>query len=219
MSKSKIENQSQKEWRVPEAAPVVKERLYGVAIVDPPWQLYQRGKSSRSAARHYDLMTLDEIKSMPIPSLMLPDSFIHLWVTNAVLLSGQAKEVLDAWGYTPVSILCWLKETGGRLALGNFYRNNTEHVIVAKRGNPKVNFHGQPTYLIAPAQEHSHKPEEYHEIARRFSDGPYLEIFARRPYPGWDVWGNEVPSDIRIAGYEVPVYKEKAKQIGKEAHK
>jgi N6-adenosine-specific RNA methylase IME4 len=24
------------------------------------------------------------------------------------------------------------------------------------------------------------------------SPGPYVELFARRPAPGWSVWGNEV---------------------------
>jgi len=29
-----------------------------------------------------------------------------------------------------------------------------------------------------------------------FGDLPRIELFARQPTPGWDVWGNEVQSDI-----------------------
>ena len=48
-------------------------------------------------------------------------------------------------------------------------------------------------------------------IFERLSDGPYLELFARRRQSGWDCWGNEVPggSDIVIPGYPVPSYSEK----------
>jgi hypothetical protein len=28
--------------------------------------------------------------------------------------------------------------------------------------------------------------------------GPYLELFARRKRPGWDVWGNEVTCDVAL---------------------
>lgn len=47
------------------------------------------------------------------------------------------------------------------------------------------------------------------------SDGPYLELFARRRQPGWDVWGNEVESDIIMPG-DYPVPKYSAKALGEE---
>jgi hypothetical protein len=41
------------------------------------------------------------------------------------------------------------------------------------------------------------KPEQY-AIIERCSPGPYLELFARRRRPGWQVWGNEVDSDVQL---------------------
>lgn len=41
-------------------------------------------------------------------------------------------------------------------------------------------------------------------MIQRLSPGPYLELFARRPMAGWDVWGNQVESDITVPGYPVP---------------
>ena len=63
--------------------------------------------------------------------------------------------------------------------------------------------------MFCAQQDHSHKPEETFAIIQRLSDGPYLELFARRRTPGWDVWGNEIDSDIVIPGYPVPRYSDK----------
>lgn len=43
--------------------------------------------------------------------------------------------------------------------------------------------------------EHSRKPEEMRRMIEIVSPGPYLEVFARRAAPGWDIWGNEAPND------------------------
>jgi N6-adenosine-specific RNA methylase IME4 len=61
-----------------------------------------------------------------------------------------------------------------------------------------VQFKAQPTWLFAPLQDHSHKPEEQFAVIERVSPGPYLELFARRRQPGWDIWGNEVESDVAM---------------------
>ncbi len=61
--------------------------------------------------------------------------------------------------------------------------------------------------MFAPLQEHSHKPEEQYAVIERISDGPYLELFARRrPHSSanWSVWGDEIDADIVIPGYPVP---------------
>ena len=75
--------------------------------------------------------------------------------------------------------------------------------------------YGQPNWLFAPLQDHSHKPEEQFAIIERLSHGPYLELFARRRPTSacpeqWDVWGNEIASDLYIPGYPVPQYSAKA---------
>lgn len=63
--------------------------------------------------------------------------------------------------------------------------------------------------MFCAQQDHSHKPEEQFAVIERLSDGPYLELFARRHQPGWDCWGNEIDSDIVIPGYPVPTYSSK----------
>jgi hypothetical protein len=46
---------------------------------------------------------------------------------------------------------------------------------------------------MAPVREHSGKPEEVRQRIERLFPGPYLELYARKPAPGWTCWGNEIP--------------------------
>lgn len=178
---------------------------YKTILADPPWDIQQKGKS-RGAIRHYNLMTLDRIKAMPIADLVEENAHCWLWVTNATLEAGY--EVLRAWGFEPRSIHTWCKP---RLGLGTYLRNCTEHLLLGTRGKAPIQFKGQMNWGFMPLQDHSHKPEEVYDIIERCSEGNYLELFARRPRHGWGIWGNEVASDVKIKGFPVPVYKENAK--------
>jgi N6-adenosine-specific RNA methylase IME4 len=183
------------------------KKLYKTILADPPWG----GKESLQgggygAINHYDLMTLDQIKKMPIANLAEDNAHCWLWVTAATLEHGY--EVLREWGFTPRSIFIWVKP---RLGLGVYLRNCAEFLLLGTRGKEPIKFKAQMNWLFAPLQDHSHKPEEQYAIIERCSPGPYLELFARRSQPGWDKWGLEVESDIEIPGYPVPKVK------GKEA--
>ena len=170
---------------------------YRTILADPPWDIQQQG--ARGAGQHYSLMPLDAVKAMPVADLAAPDAHCWLWVTNATLRAGH--DVLEAWGFVPRSPLTWVKP---RLGLGNYLRNATEHLILGTRGQAPVKFRAQATWMFAPLQDHSHKPEEQYPLIERISEGPYLELFARRRQPGWDAWGNEIDSDIVMPGYPVP---------------
>jgi N6-adenosine-specific RNA methylase IME4 len=175
-------------------------RRFRTILADPPWDINQKG--SWGAERHYSLMTLERIKRMPIADLAEDNAHLWLWVTNATLRQGY--DVAEAWGFTVRSPLTWIKF---RLGLGPYLRNTTEHLLFATRGKAPVKFRSQPTWFNAPVQDHSHKPEEQYALIERISDGPYLELFARRRPPStadWSVWGNEIDSDVSLPGYPVP---------------
>ncbi|WP_306359826.1 MT-A70 family methyltransferase [Nocardia sp. CC227C] len=170
---------------------------YRTILADPPWNIDQAG--GRGAIRHYPLMTVDQIAAMPVADLAEDNAHLWLWVTNGSWRAGY--DVMSAWGFTYRSPLTWIKP---RFHLGNYLRNATEHLIFGTRGRAPVHYRSQPTWMFAPIQDHSHKPEEQYAIIERVSRGPYLELFARRRQPGWDAWGNEINSDIVIPGYPVP---------------
>jgi len=175
-------------------------KIFKTLLADPAWDLNQRGGAHGwGAERHYKLMPLEQIKTMPIADLVTEDAYLWLWIpTNQI---EQGIETVKAWGFTLRSVCTWLKPT---YALGNYLRTATEHLLFATKGHAPILFKAQPNWLFAPRQDHSHKPEEQYAMIERCSPGPYLELFARRRQPGWSVWGNEIDSDIDIPGYPVP---------------
>ena len=181
-----------------------EKKLYKTLLIDPPWSHFQQG--SKGASVHYNLMNLDEIKSIPVGDLAEPDAHLWLWVTNASLRDGF--DVIESYGFKTRSIFTWIKP---RIGLGHYLRNATEHVLFATRGKAPILFKSQPNWCFAPTQKHSQKPEELYAVIERVSPAPYLELFARREKAGWDVWGDEIESSIKIEGFPVPRYKEGVK--------
>ncbi|MFJ8489442.1 MT-A70 family methyltransferase [Streptomyces sp. NPDC094038] len=178
-------------------------------LADPPWSHDQKG--TKGAERHYPLMSLKRIKEMPVADLAEENSHLWLWCTNGSL--RDAYDVAEGWGYTVRAPLTWIKF---RLGLGSHLRHATEHLLFCTRGTAPVNFRSQPTWMNAPVQAHSVKPDEQYAVIERISAGPYLELFARRRPPStrdWSVWGNEVDADVRIPGYPVPSDKQHQSEL------
>ena len=182
---------------------------FATILVDPPWPL-------QSGEKHYRTMSLARIKALPVGALAARDAHLWLWTTNALL--PKAYEVAEAWGFTVRSPLTWVKF---RLGLGGRYqlRNATEQLLFCTRGKAPLGSRSQPTWFNAPVTEHSRKPAEQFAIIERVSPGPYLELFARRRPESnqpWAVWGDQVASDIRIPGFAVPRYSERAQEVEAE---
>ena len=177
-------------------------KKYKVIYADPPWDIAQQG--ARGAIQKYELMTLEEIKAMPVADLADDSSTLLLWTTNAAL--PAALETMHAWGYRYVTNAVWDKYYMG---LGNYFRGSHELLLHGVKGKkaPQFKFHGQRSTLLFPRTSHSSKPLEMIPLIERILDGPDLELFARqRPNSraDWSVWGNEIDSDITIPGYPVP---------------
>lgn len=184
---------------------------FNTLLMDPPWNIQQKG--SLGASQHYGLMSMEEIKALPINELLSDNAHVWLWVTNAVL--PYLPELMAAWGLTYRSIYTWCKP---RLGLGVYLRNCTEQLILATKGKAPIQFKGQMNWGFMPIQDHSHKPEEVYEMIERCSQGPYLEMFARQRHPGWYVWGNEIASDVVMDDQPVPEYtKDAAEWLAKRA--
>ena len=84
---------------------VTPSKKFKVIYADPPWDIQQKG--ARGAARHYDLMTLDRIKDMPVADLADDNATLLLWVTNGALPAGL--EVMKAWGFEYKTNAAWDK--------------------------------------------------------------------------------------------------------------
>jgi N6-adenosine-specific RNA methylase IME4 len=106
----------------------------------------------------------------------------------------EAIEVMRAWGFTYKSASTWEKDKAGT---GYWVRGIVEDLLIGTRGDVPSPAPGEqfPGIIKAPRGRHSEKPEIFAKhIERLFPNVPKLEMFARKARPGWDVWGNEVPS-------------------------
>ncbi len=175
------------------------KQKFRTVLADPPWQFQNRtGKMAPEHRRlsRYETMTLRDIKDLPVEATVEDTAHLYLWVPNALLREGL--EVMDAWGFTYKTNLIWYKvrRDGGpdRRGVGFYFRNVTEMVLFGVRGkNARTLQPGrsQENIISTRKREHSRKPDEQYDIIEACSPGPYLELFARGPRPGWTVWGNQ----------------------------
>lgn len=185
--------------------------LYQCMSLDPPWPERGGGKSKRGADRHYPVMSVADIistvvRSEPV-SRLAPSAHCWCWVTDNYLTGGL--ELLDALWFRFIRTLVWVKVDRAfvlgedisrsmsdrlQIGLGQYLRGSHELALLGVRGDAMVPEppDRMPSVVFAPRGRHSAKPDEAIRVFERVSPGPRVEMFARTPRPGWDVWGNEV---------------------------
>ena len=187
---------------------------FGTLLADPPWRFQNR--SGKVAPEHkrlmrYDTMDWKEIATLPVPELMAVQSHCYLWVPNALLAEGLA--VLEGWGFTYKANLVWAKrrKDGGPdgRGVGFYFRNTTELILFGARGKLRTSSPArrQVNIIETRKREHSRKPDEQYPLIESCSPGPFLELFARYPRPGWSSWGAEAGSDVVPQGRRHPMYR------------
>lgn len=156
-------------------------------------------------------MTLEEICALPVSGVAAANAHLYLWVPNALLPEGL--RVMEAWGFRYVSNLVWAKrrKDGGPdgRGVGFYFRNVTEPILFGVRGRMRTLDPGrsQVNMIESRKREHSRKPDEQYPLIEACSPGPYLELFARYPRPGWAVWGNEAADDVTPRGRQHRGYR------------
>ena len=184
-------------------------KKYKVIISDPPWN-YSNAGVRGACENHYSTMGIADLKKMDVASLADDDCVLLLWCTWPQLKEGI--ELIDAWGFRYITGFPWVKVTDIFTALdgevqfsvpygiGFWARGCTEFVLIARRGKAKPPDRGF-IGLLSPNLKHSRKPDHLYEYAESL-EGPYLEMFCRRPREGWDVFGNECENSIEIGEHD-----------------
>ena len=183
-----------------------EHKQYQIIYADPPWRFcaYSPKGNKRSAEQHYRTMDADAIRALPVASLAAENCILFLWVTMPCLLEGLS--VLNAWGFTyKTAAFVWVKKNRRSDSLfwgmGYWTRSNAEFCLLATKGKPKRLSTAVHQVILSPVEEHSRKPAEVRaRIVQLAGDVPRIELFARQKVPGWDVWGNEVESDVVLEG-------------------
>ena len=172
------------------------KRRFGTILADPPWQF--TNKTGKVAPEHkrlarYSTMKLDEIMALPVAQVAAPTSHLYLWCPNALLPEGLA--TMKAWGFTYKTGGSWTKTTRtGKRAFGTGYifRTATEPFLIGTIGEPRYRSKSIRNLIESERREHSRKPPEAREmIGKLLPDVFCAELFARQPWAGNDVWGND----------------------------
>ncbi len=191
---------------------------YGAILADPPWSYEMRSDvgHAKSPHAHYDCMTIEDIKALPVDQLAGGDCLLFMWSTWPHLKQAQA--VMEAWGFTYKSGGAWFKKMGrGASAFGTSYifRSSTEPYLVGTIGEPFYrarNIRNEiltadldrdplwlddemswfPDAIEGLRREHSRKPPEARQILDTLlPHSVKAELFGREPWEGADVWGNQ----------------------------
>jgi N6-adenosine-specific RNA methylase IME4 len=168
---------------------------FDLAVVDPPWhfRLYSEVTGAKKSAQaHYPVMSLADIKTLPVRELLKDDAVVFTWATGAML--PQAFEAMTAWGVIYKSSLVWRKVTRAgkvRVGCGFWARTMHEHVLLGTIGKPRC--FAMPSLFDGIAREHSRKPDEFYRmIAERTPGWRRVDIFAREMRQEWACWGDEI---------------------------
>lgn len=179
------------------------EEGFKTILADPPWRFANRtGKVAPEHRRldRYSTMDLEEICAIPVVEVAGPNAHLYLWVPNALLPEGL--KVMEAWGFRYVSNIIWAKrrKDGGPdgRGVGFYFRNVTEILLFGVRGSMRTlqPARSQVNMIETRKREHSRKPDEQYGLIESCSPGPYLELFARHPQPGWTGWGDEAAQAV-----------------------
>ena len=123
-----------------------------------------------------------------------------MWATFPML--PDALEVMAAWGFEYKTVaFVWTKANKRAdtdfFGMGNWTRANAEVVLLGVKGRPKRISASVRQIVRKPIMRHSEKPSEVRERIVSLMGGlTRIELFARQKTGGWDVWGNEVVSDV-----------------------
>lgn len=171
-------------------------------IADPPWS-YRSFSDARNGAvkAHYDTMELKDLAKLPVGDMAEKDCALFMWATWPKL--KEAIELIEAWDFTLVSGMPWVKVTPSsgavRRGIGFLVQSASECLLYARRGTvrkkskacPQIGLltDEAPVVFYAPVTKHSKKPEEIQEFVERQFFGPHLELFATRSRAGWTTLG------------------------------
>lgn len=178
---------------------------YDVILADPPWR-YNDNEDQHPKRRHvtkkYSTLTRKQIMAVPVGNLAADNCALFMWATWPTI--EDAFPVIEAWGFEYRTIAwVWVKlnksSVGFFTGLGYYTRSNSEPCLLAVKGSMPPAVKNIHSLIVTPVRQHSRKPDEqYPKIEALYPDANKIELFARREHPGWDVWGNEVESNITM---------------------
>ena len=182
-------------------------KKYKIIYADPPWKYNSRANHKTrfrgGAEGHYPLMSMDEIKALPINKIADKNCALLMWATFPYL--DEQIKLFEHWGFEYKTLgFLWMKANKINgfpfFGVGFYSKSNAEICLLGIKGRMKPITNKISQVVLAPRGEHSVKPKEVrNKIVELFGDLPRIELFARQKTKGWDTWGNEVKNDIELS--------------------
>jgi N6-adenosine-specific RNA methylase IME4 len=86
-------------------------KLFNIIVADPAWSFSDKLKMSdvaRGAAANYSVMTISDIKQLPVKDIADPDgAILALWVPSSLLQEGL--DTMNSWGFKHKQTYVWVK--------------------------------------------------------------------------------------------------------------
>jgi N6-adenosine-specific RNA methylase IME4 len=182
-------------------------KKYKVIYADPPWSYKDKALAgNRGAGCKYDVMDTMDISKINVGGVSDDDCVLFMWVTMPKL--NECFDLIKAWGFEYKTVaFTWVKLNKNKptpfMGMGRWTRANAEVCLLATKGKPKRISASILSVVMSPIEAHSKKPDEVRKrIVQLIGDVPRLEMFAREKTEGWDVFGNEVISDIDFKNHD-----------------
>lgn len=186
-------------------------KKYQIIYADPPWKykVWSKKGNGRSAESHYKTMNIEDIINLKgfINNISDENCILFIWVTYPCLKEGL--KVIEAWGFKYKTCgFTWVKRNKKSNSwfwgMGYWTRANSELCLIATKGKIKRISKKVHQIIDTSIEQHSRKPAIVRDkIIELVGDLPRIELFAREKVPGWDAWGNEIESDIRMEDYKM----------------
>ncbi|KKY70294.1 DNA methyltransferase [Morganella morganii] len=198
-------------------------KKYDLLLADPPWS-YNNKSSNGAADNHYNTTDPYSLERLHVEDIASDNSVLCMWYTGNFAL--EAIKLAEAWNFKVKNMFCfaWVKlnkNAGDRIDknppedafdfmeilnnetkinCGNYTRQNIEMCLVATRGKGLPRRSASVRQIVYSCLgEHSEKPKEvHHRLEELYGDVPRIELFAREKYGEWDVYGDQVNSDIQL---------------------
>ena len=175
-------------------------KKYKIVLADPPWKYNSRVNHKTrfrgGACGHYPLMTMDEIKALPVANITADNCALFMWCTMPYI--DKQLEVFGAWGFKyRTCAFTWLKTNPKSgtpfFGVGYYTKSNVELCLLGVKGRMKPVSNKVSQVVISPRREHSRKPDEIRDkIIELYGDVPRIELFAREETRGWDAIGHDI---------------------------
>lgn len=171
------------------------DKKFNIIYADPAWKYWEGGEKNQSL--HYETMTIEEIKNLPVQNISSDNCILFIWVTFPIL--KEALEVIESWGFKYSTCgFVWVKKNKNTdswfFGNGSWTRANSELCLIGTKGSVTRLDASISQILDDRISEHSEKPERVRKlITDLVGELPRIELFSRNEKnDGWFNWGNKI---------------------------